>query len=375
MTPPAPRPVSSPAPRPEAERQRTGSAGDTRSEREAIESTEPKKPGFLATARARMPFVDHLVLAAARYSEQRGAYFAAGITYYTVLALVPLVMVAFAGLGFVLVGQPGLVQDVQDRVTDAVPSSLREISSELIQVAIDQRSAVGLVGLAGAIFSGLGWMSNIREGLTAIWRQTPPARNFVVKKLADLGAFVSLGLALVVSLLISVVGGASTSFVIDLAGVDDVPGAFLLTRAAAIVLSILVSWVLFTWVIAKLPRTPVHLRSALSGALFAAVAFEGFKQAASYVLQGTLSSPGFELFGPIIALLVFVFYTGQVVLFSTAYAATTAESLRDTEVPVPGPAVISTRVQVSAAPSVRGVLGGAAVAVAAVLGVQRWRSR
>jgi membrane protein len=358
--------------RPDAVQERTGTTTDTASERAALAPDDG--PGLLDRLKARVPYLERVLRAATRYSEQRGGYFAAGITYYTVLALVPIVMVAFAALGFVLAGQPGLVQQVRDGVTTAVPGDLQTTVNKLVDTAITQRSKVGIVGLVAAVYSGLGWMSNIREGLTAVWRQHPPDKNFLLKKLGDLGAFLGLGLALVVSVLISVVGGASTSFVIGLVGLDGVPGAFILTRIVAIVLSILVSWMLFSWVIAKLPRVAVGLRSALTGALLAAVVFEGFKQAASYILKGTLSSPGFELFGPVIAILVFVFYTGQVVLFSTAFAATTEQSLRGQTVPVPGPAVVTTRLEISPAPNVGGVLTGVGVGVLALLGLG-WRHR
>ena len=53
------------------------------------------------------PWLDHLVRAAGRYQSQRGDYYAAGITYFTVLSLFPLLMVAFAVAGFVLAGNAG----------------------------------------------------------------------------------------------------------------------------------------------------------------------------------------------------------------------------------------------------------------------------
>jgi membrane protein len=55
----------------------------------------------------RRPWLDHLVRAGGRYQRQRGDYYAAGITYFTVLSLFPLLMVAFAVAGFVLSSHPG----------------------------------------------------------------------------------------------------------------------------------------------------------------------------------------------------------------------------------------------------------------------------
>ena len=43
-------------------------------------------------------------------------------------------------------------------------------------------------------------------------------------------------------------------------------------------MSVLVAWLLFTWIIARLPRESVGFRSSVRAALLAAVGFEIFKQ-------------------------------------------------------------------------------------------------
>ena len=56
-----------------------------------------------------------------RYLSRLGSQFAAATTYFSVLAIVPILMVAFSITGFVLtVVQPGLVDDVADAVADAL---------------------------------------------------------------------------------------------------------------------------------------------------------------------------------------------------------------------------------------------------------------
>jgi len=64
--------------------------------------TEPAKPGILDRLRSRYAWFDHVMRAQARYQNSKGDFFAAGITYFTVFALFPLVMVGFAVGGFVL---------------------------------------------------------------------------------------------------------------------------------------------------------------------------------------------------------------------------------------------------------------------------------
>ncbi len=65
--------------------------------------TEPAKSGILDRFRARYPWFDHVMRAQERYQDSKGDFYAAGITYFTVFAIFPMLMVAFATGGFVLV--------------------------------------------------------------------------------------------------------------------------------------------------------------------------------------------------------------------------------------------------------------------------------
>ena len=67
------------------------------------------KPSFLERQRAAHPSFDRLMRAADRYQSQKGDYYAAGLTYFTVLAIVPIIMVGFSLVGFVLAGRPELL--------------------------------------------------------------------------------------------------------------------------------------------------------------------------------------------------------------------------------------------------------------------------
>ena len=48
--------------------------------------------------------------------------YAAAITYFTIFALFPLLMMAFAVVGFVLASRPSLMAEIDSRVKAAVPA-------------------------------------------------------------------------------------------------------------------------------------------------------------------------------------------------------------------------------------------------------------
>jgi membrane protein len=103
----------------------------------------------------------------------------------------------------------------------------------------------------------------------------------------------------------------------------------------------------------------------------AAVGFEVFKQIASIFLQSVLRSPASATFGPVLGLMVFAYITARLLLFATAWAATSAENLRAAPVEPPAPAVITPRVQLDEGLSARQALTAAVVGAVGALGLSR----
>ena len=304
------------------------------------------KPGFLDRLRARMPWFDHVMRAQGRYNDCKGDFYAAGITYFTIFALFPLLMVGFAAGGFVLASRPDLLDDVENRIRSAVSGDLGQQLVQLMDSAIDSRGTVGIIGLATAAWAGLGWMANLREALSQMWghyREDPP--GFIRTKLSDLATLLSAFLAIVVTVALTALGNTSVmENVLHWFGFQDTSGLSLVLRVASIVVSLLVSWLLFTWVIARLPRESVSFRSSVRAGLLAAVGFEIFKLVASIYLRSVVTGPAGATFGPVLGLMVFAYITARLVLFATAWAATLPENMGEDPIPAPGPAVIRNRI-------------------------------
>ncbi|MGY4101401.1 inner membrane protein YhjD [Nocardia sp. R16R-3T] len=296
------------------------------------------------------PWLDHLIRAGGNYQRQRGDYYAAGITYFTVLSLFPMLMVAFAIAGSVLSGDPEMLTELRNKIIENIPGSLGGQLNDLIDQAVRSRGTVGTLGLLVGVYTGLGWMANLRAALTEQWEQTTPEGNWFLSKLSDLGALIGLGLAFVVSIGLSTLASSTLGArLLTTFRLSELPGARLLLVLISILLGFLASWAVFVWMIARLPREPVTLRSAARAAAIAAVVFELFKYVASFYLQIVLHSPAGAVFGSIIGLMVFTYTTYRIILFATAWAATASENEIEAEIPPPAPAVIKPR---ASAPSV-----------------------
>lgn len=329
--------------------------------------TEPAEPGLLDRLRSRYRWLDRTMRAQERYQSRKGDFFAAGITYFTVFAIFPLAMVSFAAAGFVLANDSGLLLQVENQIRSAVSGDVGEQLVELMNSAIESRTSVGLIGLLTAGWAGLGWMANLREALSEMWEQRREPANLVKTKLSDLLALISTFAALAVTIALTALGNSRLlETILEWLGLQDVPGAGVAVYLASLVLSLLVSWLLFAWIIARLPRERVSFRSSVRAGLLAAVAFEIFKQLASVYLKSVVTGPAGATFGPVLGLMVFAYVTARLILFATAWAATSEENLAAAPVDPPGPALITTRVQVrngSGVGTVAAVVAGAIGAI------------
>jgi membrane protein len=243
--------------------------------------------------------------------------------------------------------------------------------------AIASRTSVGIIGLGTAAWAGLGWMANLRAALSQMWGQAhtdPP--NFVRAKLSDLAAMVGFFIAIAVTIGLTVLGNADLmKHVLEWLGLQDAPGVSIVLRAVSLLVSVLIAWLLFTWIIARLPRESVSLRSSARAGLIAAVGFEVFKQLGSIYLQSVVHGPAGATFGPVLGLMVFAYITARLILFATAWAATSTENLSAAPVDAPVPAQITPRVEVREGLGVRGVLTAVAVGAVGALGLSRLRRR
>ncbi|BBX65535.1 inner membrane protein YhjD [Mycobacterium saskatchewanense] len=331
---------------------------------------EPAKPGILDRLRARYDWLDHAVRAYQRFDDRNGGFFAAGLTYYTIFALFPLLMVGFAVFGFLLATRPRLLGTIDDHIRAQVSGPLGNQLLELIDSAIDARTSVGVIGLATAAWGGLSWISHLRQALTEMWwEHCVDSPGFVRNKVSDLLAMGGTFAVTMGTVALTTLGHEQPmAAVLRWAGIPEFLVFEWLFRGISIVVSVLVSWLLFTWMIARLPREKVSVVHSMRAGLMAAVGFEIFKQVASVYLRVVSRSPAGATFGPVLGLMVFAYITAYLVLFCTAWAATTSTDARRRRIEPPPPAIIAPRVQLDEGLSARQTLTamglGALVALA-----------
>jgi len=237
---------------------------------------------------------------------------AAAISYYTLFALFPLVILA-AGLFGLVQGTDTARENIVDLVTEnvALTASGRESLESSLQNVAQNAGLFSFLGVIGLVFSASGVMGAIRNAINAAF-DIDERRPALHGKLVDIGLVGLVGVVTGISLSLTLI----RSLVPDLGGGDWIVGAgFALVPIA-------INFAVFAFLYRFLPATDVHLRDIWPGALVAALLYEAAKLGfAFYVAHfGNYGA----VYGPaatIVVFLFFVFVASNVFLFGAEVAS------------------------------------------------------
>lgn len=297
-----------------------------------------------------------------------GNLYAAAITYFSLLALFPMLLLAVSIAGFVLHANPQTLQELFDKLARHAPGQVGDTLHNSIQAAINARASLGVIGLVGVLLTGLGWIGNLRAATDAVWERPPAKENPIRQRLVNLAILVGLGLGALVSLGITAGWSAFSGDVLSWVGLDGVTGMGTLLGFAGIVVAVVSDTVIFFYVLTRLPRTHVPIRYGLRGALLTAIGFEALKIIGTYTIALSSGSATAGPFASLLAILIWVQLVARWVLFGTAW---TAELSLRTAVSTPALPPVAMppepeRAPLSPAAVGAGLVGAGAVAGAAV---------
>lgn len=295
----------------------------------------------LTDLRERHPVLDHVLDMQEHYSEVKANQQAGGVTYYAFLSFFPILALAVFTVGLVSRVYPGANQDLVEAINSVLPGI---VGPDEGQVSLsDIRTFSGwaaVIGLAGVLYSGLAWMSALREGLFVVFEK-PSFRepNFILGKLRDLATLATLGLTLLLSVAATGFVRGFSDEVLELLRLDSTMGW--LVELVTIAFGLAINTLLFFLIFRMLVNPEIPRRSLLKGALLGAVGFELLKVLSQYLLQSTKEQPAFQAFGIALVLVVWINYSSRVTLYAAAWGYTTHEAqagrLSKDAPPVQGP--------------------------------------
>jgi len=287
--------------------------------------------------RAERPWVDHLVRMQEHYSRVGASQQAGAATYFAFLSFFPILALAFFVVGWIGQVWPGATGNLRTAIDDVLPGLIGSSDGQIKMTQIqDAAGALGLFGLFGVLYAGLGWLSSLRSALEVVFET--PARempNFVFGKLRDLLTLVVLGVVLMLAVAVTGFVGGFSDDVLSWVGLSAQLGWLLtaLTILFGLAANALLFWAMF-WLLA---RPHLEQRSLWQGAALGAVGFEVLKQLSAQLLGAARGQPAFQAFGISLILLVWINYFSRVTLYAAAYAATAEPAEVEEAAPVQGP--------------------------------------
>lgn len=248
---------------------------------------------------------------------------AAAVSYYALLSLFPLVILAAGGLGLVLDNEAARGQ-VIDFVLDRAPlrpdAGRRDLQALLTNVA-DHSTGLGVFGAAGLLVAASGVMGAIRHGLNAAWDVSDP-RPPLQGKLVDLALVLGFGLAATASIALSLFVRLSASFATTVGDQlsTGIPGTLVAWGGRLVPAAL--SFAIFALLFRLVPAADTGVRRTWPGVLVAAAGFEAAKSGFSIYLEHFARYDViYASLGSLVAFLVFVWLAANVLLLGAEVAS------------------------------------------------------
>ncbi|TXJ00935.1 MAG: YihY/virulence factor BrkB family protein [Aquabacterium sp.] len=248
---------------------------------------------------------------------------AAALAFYTLFSLAPVVIIAVAVIGLVL-GEQAAQGQIVGQLQDVMG---REAAQAVEQaVARSRLSEAGwlptLLGITALLTGATTVFGQMQVSLNDIWGVAArPDRSslfmFLKSRLLSLTVVLAIGFVLLVSLLLGVVLRAVLHFADQF-----VPAVAALLASGEMLLSLLVTGLLFGTIFKVLPDVVLKWREVVVGALVTAVLFAIGRDAIALYLAQTATASTYGAAGSVVLILLWVYYSSLILLFGAAFTKT-----------------------------------------------------
>lgn len=244
----------------------------------------------------------------------------AALAFYTVFSLAPLLIITVAIAGLVF-GREAAQGQIFDQLRSLVGEASAGAMQDVVQNA-NSTPATGLVatliGFATLIVGASGVFGQMQTSLNFIWGvQSKPGRGILGllhDRVLSFGFILVVGFLLLISLLLT----TAIAFIAEWFG-GIVPGIEMLIQAANAILSLAVITLLFAMIFKFLPDAKIAWRDVWIGALITAALFTVGKEVLGLYLGKSGVGSSYGAAGSLIVLLLWVYYSAQIVFFGAEF--------------------------------------------------------
>ena len=244
---------------------------------------------------------------------------AAALSYYTVFALAPLIVLLLLMAG--LLWDP---QEVQSAIGHQIRDLMGEQASREVLTMVAHRDPTGgrgamatIIGLAMLAFGATGAFLQLQGALNAAWDVEPDPsqggiKNFITKRVFSFGLILGIVFLLIVSLAVT----AAVSAVADRYGAG-------MNETVMLVLEFAFAFVVVTFLFGAmfkvLPDADVAWRDVWVGAVVTTILFVIGKFLIGFYLGQSDPGSSFGSAGTLAVILIWIYYASHIVLFGAEF--------------------------------------------------------
>ena len=293
-------------------------------------------------------FFSLLKQSAREWVEQKVPRLGAALAFYTLFAIAPLFMIVLAVAGFWF-GEEAARGALFTQISGLVGKEGGEAIQAMISAANKPRTGLwaGILGGATLIVGATGVFVQLQDSLNTIWgvKRLPGRglKNFIKDRLLSFSLVVGLGFLLLVSLVVNAALAALGKF---MSGV--LPGHESIWHIINFAISFGIITLIFALMFKVLPDLKIAWRDVWIGALLTSALFNlGQFLLGLYLGKGSVSS-AYGAAGSLVVVLVWVYYSAQILFFGAKFTQIYAEKCGSHLQPVAGAQVITQKEDPSA---------------------------
>lgn len=241
----------------------------------------------------------------------------AALAYYTLFAIAPMLLIVIAVAGAVY-GEEAVRGEIVGQIDQLIGRNGAELVETLLKNAreADGGLLAGILGGITLLLGSTGAFLQLQGALNEIWEVKAKPGNglkrFLINRAQAFGMVIALGFVLLVSLALDAGLSAASAWT-----TLRFPGIPLLNVANA-ALSLLVVTAVFSLIYRVLPDVELSWRDVALGALITAVLFTIGKRLIGLYLGQTTPASAYGAAGSVVIVMIWVYYSAQVVLFGAA---------------------------------------------------------
>jgi len=251
----------------------------------------------------------------------------AGLAYYTVFSLAPLILVLLALVGVIFRHDPA---GAWNKITQQMSYFLDPSAVQIVQNIAQKASQPGkgliatIIGVALALFGASGVFGQLQDALNTIWGvKAKPGGGvwgFLRSRFLSFTMIGGVCFLLLVSLTLESVLKAFSHYVQSV-----LPGGIVIAMTVYLIFDFGVVVLLFAMIFKFLPDAKIQWRDVWIGAVMTAILFGVGKWALGFYLGSGTAGSAYGAASSLITLLLWVYYSSQILLFGAEFTQVYAE--------------------------------------------------